>query len=446
MKTNQDNDKEQNLSVGNETTTPTSTPETEFVDNSPEAIEMRSYQKKVDNRPEAIQMQEYQDKINGVKKKNTTGIPDNIKDGIEKLSGISLDDVTVHYNSPKPAEIGANAYAKGTDVYIAPGQEEHLPQELWHVIQQKQGKVKAKIKAHGENINNEDTLEEDAKGIEEKIGKNQNGEEVELETIENKGQGVVQRDETLSENIVRILLQRGIYISDEEADEYAKLLDDAPANTEIQIFNRHRALKLNAAGRLSSVKRRPPSGAHHMRADPKFGPMEEENISMISEGRFPTVGNIVENAISIKGSDLAKIDPRDNLRSVMGGSAAEMSQIAHSEWLHCIAHSLGGEDKHYNLAAGPHALNTAMIPFELAVKKLVFAGKVVDYNVVFFTNQLEGGLTYVTGVEIGIAINNSEAKYWTLGVNESRVSEFINGGVLAEIEGIAGELVDTHMS
>lgn len=131
---------------------------------------MRAYQKKVDNRPEAIQMQEYQDKINGVKKKNTTGIPDNIKDGIEKLSGISLDDVTVHYNSPKPAEVGADAYAEGTDVYIGPGQEEHLPHELWHVIQQKQGKAKATKKVNGKNVDDRESMENEANTMGEKVG------------------------------------------------------------------------------------------------------------------------------------------------------------------------------------------------------------------------------------------------------------------------------------
>lgn len=37
------------------------------------------------------------------KKANNTGLPDNLKTGIENLSGMSLDDVKVHYNSDKPA-------------------------------------------------------------------------------------------------------------------------------------------------------------------------------------------------------------------------------------------------------------------------------------------------------------------------------------------------------
>ncbi|MFN8393460.1 MAG: DUF4157 domain-containing protein [Bacteroidia bacterium] len=75
------------------------------------------------------------------RKKNDTGLPDNLKSGIENLSGHSMDDVKVHYNSSQPAQLNAHAYAQGTDIHIGPGQEQHLPHEAWHVVQQKQGRV-----------------------------------------------------------------------------------------------------------------------------------------------------------------------------------------------------------------------------------------------------------------------------------------------------------------
>lgn len=71
-----------------------------------------------------------------------TGLPDQLKTGVESLSGHSLDDVKVHYNSPQPAQLNALAYAQGTDIHVAPGQEQHLPHEAWHVAQQKQGRVR----------------------------------------------------------------------------------------------------------------------------------------------------------------------------------------------------------------------------------------------------------------------------------------------------------------
>lgn len=76
-------------------------------------------------------------------KPNDTGLPDNLKSGVEQLSGFSLDDVKVHYNSDRPAQMQALAYAQGSDIHVAPGQERHLPHEAWHVVQQKQGRVHA---------------------------------------------------------------------------------------------------------------------------------------------------------------------------------------------------------------------------------------------------------------------------------------------------------------
>ena len=54
---------------------------------------------------------------------------------------MSMDDVKVHYNSSQPAQLNALAYTQGSDIHVAPGQEQHLPHEAWHVVQQAQGRV-----------------------------------------------------------------------------------------------------------------------------------------------------------------------------------------------------------------------------------------------------------------------------------------------------------------
>ena len=100
--------------------------------------------------------------VSEVKPENNTGLPDNLKAGVENLSGYSLDDVRVHYNSPKPAQIGAYAYTIGSEIYVGHGQEKHLPHESWHVVQQKQGKVKATGRKKGKPINDEERLEHEA--------------------------------------------------------------------------------------------------------------------------------------------------------------------------------------------------------------------------------------------------------------------------------------------
>lgn len=74
------------------------------------------------------------------RKQNKTGLPGNLKSGIESLSGMDMGDVGVHYNSPAPAQVGAQAYSQG-NALNAPGQEQHLPHEAWHVVQQAQGRV-----------------------------------------------------------------------------------------------------------------------------------------------------------------------------------------------------------------------------------------------------------------------------------------------------------------
>ncbi|WP_264327810.1 eCIS core domain-containing protein [Romeriopsis navalis] len=68
---------------------------------------------------------------------NKTGLPDRLKTVAEQLSGLSMDEVRVHYNSAKLAQLQALAYAQGAEIHVGPGQEKHLPEEAWHVGQQK---------------------------------------------------------------------------------------------------------------------------------------------------------------------------------------------------------------------------------------------------------------------------------------------------------------------
>lgn len=102
---------------------------------------------------------QYQDNLD---KENKTGLPDDLKDGIENLSRMSMDDVKVHYHSSKPAQLQALAYTQGTDIYVGSGQEKHLPHEAWHVVQQKQGRVKQTFQARGVIINDAQELEREA--------------------------------------------------------------------------------------------------------------------------------------------------------------------------------------------------------------------------------------------------------------------------------------------
>ncbi|WP_282080075.1 protein kinase domain-containing protein [Aquimarina algiphila] len=137
----------------------------------------------MDNRASTIDQRKLQGAINSSmsntnpvqRKTNKTGLPDHLKSGIENLSGYSMDDVKVHYNSNKPLQLQAHAYAQGTDIHLASGQEKHLPHEAWHVVQQKQGRVKPTRQLKSKvNINDDAGLEREADVMGAKALQNKN--------------------------------------------------------------------------------------------------------------------------------------------------------------------------------------------------------------------------------------------------------------------------------
>ena len=144
----------------------------QFVDNRPETVAQRKLQEMVNNSPQAKQKTQLQAMADNYtaqqhqpiqKKENNTGLPDSLKAGIENLSGYSMSDVKVHHNSDKPAQLQAHAYAQGTDIHLGPGQEKHLPHEAWHVVQQKQGRVKPTMQMQGKvNVSDDIGLEREA--------------------------------------------------------------------------------------------------------------------------------------------------------------------------------------------------------------------------------------------------------------------------------------------
>jgi hypothetical protein len=97
-----------------------------------------------------------------LQRKNKTGIPNHIKAGVEHLSGVNLDNVRVNYNSPKPAQLNAHAYAQGNQIHMGPGQSQHIAHETWHVAQQAQGRVAPTAQFAGQSINDNHSLEREA--------------------------------------------------------------------------------------------------------------------------------------------------------------------------------------------------------------------------------------------------------------------------------------------
>ena len=126
-------------------------------DDDEEKIQKKSIQMADKEEEEKIQTKKVTQRI-----ENKTGMPDNLKSGVEQLSGLDMSDVRVHYNSPEPAQVQAHAYTQGSNIHVAPGQERHLAHEAWHVAQQKQGRVQATTEVAGIPVNDNQGLEKEA--------------------------------------------------------------------------------------------------------------------------------------------------------------------------------------------------------------------------------------------------------------------------------------------
>ena len=157
------------------------------------------------------------------KSSDGSGLPSNLKSGVEKLSGQDMSDVSVHRNSDKPAQLNAHAYAQGNDIHLGPGQEKHLPHEAWHVAQQKQGRVQPTKQLKSEiPINDDEGLEKEADEMGEKAlevgedsdSKNSNsssekandisGDEVQLKAKENTSINAIQKVADRSNNVKQL--------------------------------------------------------------------------------------------------------------------------------------------------------------------------------------------------------------------------------------------------
>ena len=98
-------------------------------------------------------------------------LPPALRRGMEKVTGLDLRQVRVYYNSSLPAQVKAVGYAQGENIYLASGQEHHLPHELGHVVQQKLGIVQPTTSVNGVAVNDDTRLEEHATLLGEKAMK-----------------------------------------------------------------------------------------------------------------------------------------------------------------------------------------------------------------------------------------------------------------------------------
>ncbi|HHG86736.1 MAG TPA: DUF4157 domain-containing protein, partial [Bacteroidetes bacterium] len=98
------------------------------------------------------------------------GLPNDVRGQMEGAMGADFSSVKIEANSGKATQMGALAFAQGDSLHFAPGQFQPDSQagkalighELAHVVQQREGRVKATGSENGMAVNTEASLEKEA--------------------------------------------------------------------------------------------------------------------------------------------------------------------------------------------------------------------------------------------------------------------------------------------
>lgn len=307
---------------------------------------------------------------------NNTGMPDNLKSGIESLSGFSMDDVRVHYNSSKPATVQALAYTQGTDIHVAPGQEKHLPHEAWHVAQQMAGRVSPTTNINGMPVNDNAGLEHEADVMGEKAI-TQRKEPRELQ----KG------------NIVHKTYQKVTNITYSPQTIY--YTSDSPQTTEDET-------SFSPQTRVGTRRNRSSS------TPDKVHPNKKQCLALGSEVIGGKAHAILDPTNPIKGTEAGEkqrpaeeiiggkthaiLDPTDPIKGTGPGSSEQknLMDAIHPEFYtknpfikgHLLNHNLGGLGIAENMAPLTENANALHEMFvEQGVKNLIYNGYNVDYTI-----------------------------------------------------------------
>jgi hypothetical protein len=99
-------------------------------------------------------------------------MPEHVQQRMESTMGADFSNVKIHEGS-KASSVGALAYAQGNDIHFAQGKfnpntsggQQLLGHELAHVVQQRQGRVKANTSVNGLPVNDDRGLEKEADNL-----------------------------------------------------------------------------------------------------------------------------------------------------------------------------------------------------------------------------------------------------------------------------------------
>ena len=180
---------------------------------------------------------------------HVTGMPSPLRAGLEALSGFDLSGTRVHRNSPKPAQVNALAYTQGQDIHLGPGQDEHLAHEGWHVVQQRQGRVRRTMQAEGVAINDDAGLEQEADQMASRVashGSSGPSDPLPVSPGNAQGSGVAQRkiqitglDDAKRKKFLAKINEGSVLKFKMDATGFLEQVD--PAKTSIEVYSKEMA-------------------------------------------------------------------------------------------------------------------------------------------------------------------------------------------------------------
>ncbi|MBT1698668.1 DUF4157 domain-containing protein [Fulvivirgaceae bacterium PWU4] len=202
-------------------------------DNRPESVTQRKEKELIAGSPRTVAQQ--QRFAESLAQPNNTGLPDTLKAGLENLSGLDLSPVRVHYNSSQPEQYKALAYAQGTDIHLAPGQQKHLPHEGWHVVQQLQQKVKPTHQlGNGQYVNDQTRLEREADEMGAKAAKGR------ASALQNASQANQKPVEASDSNVAQMKFKVSVVAP--QSNDVRELSDDEITTIKSKLANNAAAL------------------------------------------------------------------------------------------------------------------------------------------------------------------------------------------------------------
>lgn len=174
-------------------------------------------------------------------------LPGRLQQAMECLAGYALSDVRVYRESPWPSRIGARAFVLGSDIHLAPGAEDALEHELWHVVQQKQGRVRAnrildlgELRLGGAGLNDDEALEREADAKARLV-----------RSLVRSGEPIPERESLWEVTIRRPVVQRAIIITRGAITGQQVTVNAAGARTRLSAMYQMTANNTHALGQVT---------------------------------------------------------------------------------------------------------------------------------------------------------------------------------------------------